>query len=298
MRADERVERLATLFEQALARAPDERTPFLTEACEGDAALLAEITSLLDAWGASAGWFEALSARVIGPVPEDDAADALIGGRVGNYEVLERVAVGGMGVVYRARDPRLERFVALKFLPAALSLDDTARARLQMEARSASALEHPNIGAVYDVGEHEGRPFLVFAWYEGDTVKQRLGDGPLPMADVLSIADQIAAALAAAHRAGIVHRDVKPSNVIVTRDDAVKLVDFGIAKAADSNLTRQSTTLGTCAYMSPEQTRGAAVDARSDVWSFGVVRSPRGARSPATRTPRSSTASGTTHPSL
>lgn len=274
MRTDERVERLATLLEQALALPTAERTPFLERACAGDAALLAEITSLLDAWGASAGWFEALSARVIGPVPAgdaDDAEDALIGQRVGNYEVLERVAVGGMGVVYRARDPRLDRFVALKFLPTALSLDDTARARLQTEARSASALEHPNIGAVYDVGEHADRPFLVFAWYDGDTVKQRLGNGPLPMADVLSIATQMAAALATAHRAGIVHRDVKPSNVIVTRDDVVKLVDFGIARAADSSLTRQGTTLGTCAYMSPEQTRGAAVDARADVWSFGVV---------------------------
>jgi tetratricopeptide (TPR) repeat protein len=212
-----------------------------------------------------------MSARVIGPVLARAGGDALIGRRVAHYEVLDLVAHGGMGVVYRAHDPRLGRFAALKFLPVAISLDDGARARMLMEARSASALDHSNIGVVYDIGEHDGRQFIAFAWYDGDTLKSRLAEGPLPLDDVLPIGRQVAAALAAAHRAGIVHRDVKPSNIIITPDGTVKLLDFGIAKRPDSDLTGQGTTLGTVAYMSPEQSRCADIDARTDVWSFGVV---------------------------
>ena len=271
MSGDARRERLATLLEQALAHEPADRAAFMARSCAGDDELLDEITSLVEAYDASTGWFEDMSARVISPALTAAAGDALIGTRVGHYDVLERVADGGMGVVYRAHDPRLGRFAALKFLPVTISRDDNARARMLAEARSASALDHANIGVVYDIGEHDGRQFIAFAWYDGDTLKSRVAVGPLPMDDVLAIGRQVTAALAVAHRAGIIHRDVKPSNIIITPDGTVKLMDFGIAKSPDSDLTGQGTTLGTVAYMSPEQTRSTDIDARTDVWSFGVV---------------------------
>jgi TolB-like protein len=185
--------------------------------------------------------------------------------------LIERIG-GGMGMVYRAHDLKLRRAVALKFLPPALAADEAARRRLYAEARAASALDHPNIGAVYEIGEAEpGGLFIALAWYEGETLKDKLRRGPLPIVEALAVARQIAAALATAHGAGIIHRDVKPSNIITTEQDTAKLVDFGIAKVAGTEPTREGTTPGTLAYMSPEQTRGGSIDVRTDVWSLGVV---------------------------
>jgi class 3 adenylate cyclase len=177
-----------------------------------------------------------------------------------------------MGVVYRARDRRLGRAVALKFLPPHLSTDERAKERFLVEAQAAAALDHPNICTMYEAGEtDEGHLYLVMPFYEGETLKRRLADGPLPAADALEIGVQVANGLAKAHERGIVHRDIKPANLVITGDGVVKIVDFGVAKLADTSVTRPGVTLGTVAYMSPEQAEGEEVDGRTDLWSLGVV---------------------------
>jgi serine/threonine protein kinase/Tol biopolymer transport system component len=192
---------------------------------------------------------------------------------VGPYRVLERLGGGGMGIVYRAEDTRLGRIVALKFLPPDLTRDLVAKARFQQEARAASAFDHPNICTIYEVGETaDGQLYLAMPCYDGETLRRRLESGPLPVEEAVDVAAQVARGLAKAHRQGIVHRDIKPANLIVTSDGVVKILDFGIAKLAGAAaLTRTGSTLGTPAYMSPEQMKGQEVDARSDLWSLGVV---------------------------
>lgn len=198
--------------------------------------------------------------------------DPLVGTTVAHYEVLEKVGGGAMGVVYRARDTRLGRQVALKFLPAVWMHDGEARQRFVREAQAASATDHRNICTIHDIGSaDDGRMFLVMALYEGPTLKQRLLEGALPIDEALDIATQVAEGLAKAHAAGVVHRDIKPGNLILT-EDAVKIVDFGLAKFADSlHLTTDGTSLGTAAYMSPEQVRGEEVGPAGDVWAVGVI---------------------------
>jgi serine/threonine-protein kinase len=196
----------------------------------------------------------------------------LIGQTVSHYMILEHLGAGGMGVVYKAEDTRLKRTVALKFLPPELTHDQTARERFFHEAKAASALEHTNICTVHELGEHDGQTFLVMGFYEGETLKQKIERGPMPIAEVLEIAMQAARGLARAHEADIVHRDIKPANLMVTTRGEVKILDFGLAKCSGRTLlTRTGSTLGTAAYMSPEQARTAEVDARSDIWSLGVV---------------------------
>jgi tetratricopeptide (TPR) repeat protein len=198
--------------------------------------------------------------------------DALIGQTIGSYVVVARVGGGGMGVVYQARDTRLGRTVALKFLPAQWSHDDDARQRFIREAQAASATNHPNICTIHDIETApDGQLFIVMAYYEGQTLKQRLASGSLTVDEALDIATQIADGLAKAHGQGVVHRDVKPGNVMLT-EDGVRIVDFGLATFADAlKLTVEHSTLGTAAYMSPEQARGLPADARSDVWAVGVI---------------------------
>ena len=198
--------------------------------------------------------------------------DALIGQTIGPYVVVSRVGGGGMGVVYQARDTRLGRTVALKFLPPQWSHDEEARQRFVREAQAASATNHPNICTIHDIETApDGQLFIVMAYYDGQTLKQRLASGPLTVDDALDIATQIADGLAKAHAQGVVHRDIKPGNVILTEDGA-RIVDFGLATFADAlKLTVEHSTLGTAAYMSPEQVRGLAADARSDVWAAGVI---------------------------
>ena len=198
--------------------------------------------------------------------------DPLIGRTVSQYEIVAKLGGGGMGVVYKARDIKLGRTVALKFLPPEWSHDDSAKQRFMREAQAASATNHRNICVIHNIEEtDDGRLFIVMAYYEGETLKQKLERGPLPIADTIEIACEIAEGLAKAHAQGVVHRDVKPGNLILT-DDGVKIVDFGLAKFADAlQLTVPGTTIGTVAYMSPEQARGEEADARSDVWSLGVV---------------------------
>ncbi|HEY2294238.1 MAG TPA: protein kinase [Thermoanaerobaculia bacterium] len=195
------------------------------------------------------------------------------GRRIGNYEILELLGGGAMGEVYKAVDQRLGRVVALKFLPADLARDPSARRRFLHEAKAVAALDHPNVATLYEVGESEGgRMFLALAFCEGETLQQRLERGPLPLPEAVSIARQIAQGLAAAHRLHIVHRDVKPSNVVILPDGKVKLLDFGLAKMTGAtSLTRLGSSPGTPAYKSPEQTRGEKVDPRSDLWALGAV---------------------------
>ena len=194
---------------------------------------------------------------------------------VSHYRILAHLARGGMGVVYSAEDIRLKRRVALKFLPPDLTRadEDEARQRFVQEAQAASALDHPNICTIYEIGEADnGQLFIAMAYYEGETLKERLQRGPLPVADALDVAIQIARGLDKAHDAGILHRDIKPPNLMLTQDGLVKILDFGVAKLVDgTGLTRTGTTPGTVAYMSPEQVNGAAVDQRSDIWAAGVV---------------------------
>jgi serine/threonine protein kinase/Tol biopolymer transport system component len=196
----------------------------------------------------------------------------MIGRSIHQYTIREHLGGGGMGVVYKADDTRLERTVALKFLPPELTRDPVAKARFLQEARAASALDHPNICTIHEVGEtDDGQLFLAMTCYDGETLKRRIEHGALPLLEALDIAKQIAQGLAKAHRLGIVHRDIKPANIIVTTDGIVKILDFGLAKLAGAaGLTRAGFCLGTPAYMSPEQARGE-VDHRTDLWSLGVV---------------------------
>ena len=204
----------------------------------------------------------------------DDWADhdVLVGQRVSNYRVVEKLGAGGMGVVYKAFDVNLNRPVALKFLIAKIG-GPGERARFLREARAASTLDHPNIGTIYSIEETDGdRPFIAMAYYEGETLQQRLGRGALITAQAVDISIQIARGLAHAHARGIVHRDIKPSNIILTAERVAKIVDFGLAKVEDgADLTQAGTVMGTSGYMSPEQVLGEAVDARTDIWSLGVV---------------------------
>ncbi len=197
----------------------------------------------------------------------------MIGKTISHYEILEKLGEGGMGVVYKARDTKLDRTVALKFLPSHLGADETEKQRFLNEAKAASALDHSNICAIHSIEETgDGNLFIVMAHYEGMSLKERIEQGPLPLQDVVNYTIQISSGLQKAHEKGIVHRDLKPANIFITNDDQVKIIDFGLAKAAQRTmLTKSGATLGTVPYMSPEQAQGSTVDHRTDIWSLGVV---------------------------
>jgi serine/threonine-protein kinase len=197
----------------------------------------------------------------------------LIGETISHYRIVDVIGQGGMGLVYRAEDIRLKRTVALKFLPPELSLNPEAKARFIQEAQAASALQHNNICTVHDIDQTaDGQMFIVMDLYNGETLKQKMEKGPIALAEAIGIAVQIGQGLSRAHERGIVHRDIKPANILVTDDRTIKILDFGLAKlGTGAMLTKVGTTLGTVAYMSPEQTRGEDVDQRTDVWSLGVI---------------------------
>src|SRR3989442_9271113 len=203
------------------------------------------------------------------------------GTKLGRYEIRSKLGAGGMGEVYLAQDAKLDRKVAIKFLPESLVADEQARKRLVREARAAAKLDHPNICAIHEVGEEDGRSFIAMQYIEGETLDARIKSKPLVLKEALTIAAQIADALSEAHSHGIIHRDIKPSNIMVTSRGQAKVMDFGLARViagaveseaeTQSLLTTPGTIVGTMPYMSPEQVRGEVLDGRSDIFSFGVV---------------------------
>ena len=196
----------------------------------------------------------------------------MVGSTIAHYRIVERLGEGGMSVVYKAEDTRLKRHVALKFLRPFEAAEETGRVRFLNEAKAAAALSHPNVCTVYDVHEHEGTAFIAMAYLKGESLDRKLARGPLTASEALDTAEQIACGLQNAHANGVVHRDVKPSNVIVTTDGRATLVDFGLALLSNqSRITLPGSTLGTTAYMSPEQAMGEEIDRRADIWAWGVV---------------------------
>ena len=197
----------------------------------------------------------------------------MIGKTVSHYTILEEIGAGGMGIVYKAQDTQLKRHVALKFLPPELIRDEEARERFIHEARSASALDHPNICTIYEIGRtDDDRMFIAMGFYQGETLKEKIARGPLQSREAIDIIEQIARGLAKAHEKGIVHRDIKPANIFITEEGLVKILDFGLAKlSGQTKLTKAGSTLGTVSYMSPEQAQGEEVDHRTDIWSLGIL---------------------------
>ena len=286
---NERWNHVDQLLQSALDIPAVERDAYLRNACGADRRLEDEVRSLLAAHDRADRFLGApaidLAARELAGERSDDGSqaggDPLIGQTLSHYRIVARLGGGGMGVVYKAEDTRLGRLVALKFVSDELSRDPEALSRFAREAQTASALNHPNICTIHDIGEQGGRSFIVMESLEGTTLKDRLAAGSLSLNTVLDVAVQIVDALDAAHTVGIIHRDIKPANIFIGSRDRVKVLDFGLAKMrmldsrhADVTTiagTRQGVLMGTAAYMAPEQARGEAVDHRADIWSFGLV---------------------------
>jgi serine/threonine protein kinase/tetratricopeptide (TPR) repeat protein len=289
-----RFKQVDTVLQAVLEYPPEQRDSFLRQACAGDETLEREVRSLLRSQQEAGSFLESpaieVAAHALGregsaTTPSDRSEgihDPSLGLAVSHYQILGKLGGGGMGVVYKARDTRLRRFVALKFLSYELARNPEALSRFRREAWAASALNHSNICTIYDIGEHEERPFIVMEYLEGATLKHLIGGQPLQGDLLLRLGTEIADGLEAAHAAGIMHRDLKPTNIFVTEQVHAKILDFGLAKRQvsevrdheqgdDADLTRSGVAVGTANYMSPEQARGEELDVCTDVFSFGAV---------------------------
>jgi serine/threonine protein kinase len=261
------------VLRRAMQVSPTHRAAFLDQACDGDSSLRGEVESLLAADD------QARSSFLQSPPPLHLGK----GTRLGDYEIQNLLGAGGMGEVYRARDVRLRREVAIKVLPAAFASDADRLRRFEQEATAAAALNHPNILAVYQMGTYEDAPYLVSELLEGETLREQIKRGRLAVRNAMDYAIQIARGLAAAHEKGIVHRDLKPENLFVTKDGRVKILDFGLAKLTQptdgfdhaaptlGDVTEPGVVMGTVGYMAPEQVRGQAAGYRADIFAFGAI---------------------------
>jgi serine/threonine protein kinase len=273
----ERWSEIERLYFSASELEPAERVAYLERMCGSDLDLRREVESLLE-------FLEPVQSQVPDtPVPS--------GEQIGPYTILEFLRAGGMGEVYKARDTRLDRNVAIKFLPSILADDAAALDRFRREARAASALNHPRICTVHDIGDYRGRPFFVMELLEGQSLNERMSGKPVPVSELVNLAVQTCDALQAAHAKGIIHRDMKPANIFLSMNGQIKVLDFGLAKLVEEShstattasmtemgivasavtRTRPGRLMGTPAYLSPEQARGEEVDARTDIFSFGLV---------------------------
>ena len=275
----ERYEQINALADAAMELPRERRQEFVRRVCAGDSELQSRVGALILSYESSGAFLQTSAfERVARDIAEAQDTNRLAGARIQRYEIIERLGAGGIGEVWRARDPQLSRELALKLLSPEFAGDAEHVRRFQQEARAASMLNHPNIITVYDIGEVDGREFIAEELVPGETVRARIAHGPIPAAEALALASQVAAALSAAHAAGIVHRDIKPENIMIRPDGLVKVLDFGLARFCErgepdqGNMnTRAGVILGTVRYMSPEQARGLKLDARSDIFSFGTV---------------------------
>jgi len=280
----ERWQQLKQIFQSALERDPAERSAFLNQACGDDVALRDEVESLISSHSQAGDSIENMAAEVATKMLSAEQG-SIEGKQIGHYHVLNRIGRGGMGDVFLSQDTRLGRKVALKLLRSDLTANDDRLRRFQQEARAASALNHPNILTIYEIGSENSTHYMATEYVEGETLRQRMAGARIKFSEALDIAMQVAGALAAAHQAGIVHRDIKPENIMVRQDGYAKVLDFGLAKlteqAPNSNNstwptlakveTNPGIVMGTAQYMSPEQARGLEVDARTDIFSIGVL---------------------------
>jgi serine/threonine protein kinase len=276
-----RWEQIKILLQSALEREPDKRSAFLAAACAGDESLRKEVEAYIISYNHAGAFIEDPAFEMMADSLAENKTESLSGQALDHYTIREQLGAGGMGEVYLAEDTRLGRKVALKLLPPFFTADDERLRRFQQEARAASALNHPNIVTIYEIGQIDSHHFIAAEFVEGDTLRQRMMRTPMLIAELLGVATQIASALTAAHQYGIVHRDIKPENIMLREDGIVKVLDFGLAKliagqsseseASTIFRTRPGTIMGTPHYMSPEQARGLNVDARTDTWGLGVL---------------------------
>src|SRR5436309_3665003 len=279
----ERWQQVKQIFQSALERNPAERSAFLNQACADDPALRSEVESLISSHDQAGDSIEAMAAEAATEMLADEQPGPILGKHIGHYEVLSPIGRGGMGEVFLAQDTSLGRKVALKLLRSDFTGIEERLRRFQQEARAASALNHPNILTIYEIGHDGSLQFIATEYVEGETLRQHLSGARITVGQTLDVAVQVASALAAAHQAGIIHRDIKPENIMLRIDGNVKVLDFGLAKLAQPKTietaaptlpqveTAPGVVMGTFSYMSPEQARGLAVDTRTDIWSLGVM---------------------------